>query len=89
MGYSPRGRKESDTTEQPHLVQFRLRSVQFSRSFVSDSCDSVDCSLPGFYTHGILQARILEWFTISFPRGSSRPRDRTWVSRVGDRCFNL
>ena len=26
---------------------------------------------------GILQARILEWVTISFSRGSFRPRDRT------------
>ena len=24
-------------------------------------CDPVDCSLPGFSIHGILQARILEW----------------------------
>ena len=52
-------------------------------------CDPMDCSLPGFSIHGILQARILEWVTISFSRGSSRPRDRTWVSRTGDRCFNL
>ena len=34
-------------------------------------CDPVDCSLPGFSVHGILQARILEWVTISFSRGSS------------------
>ena len=27
-------------------------------------CDSVDCSLPGFSVHGILQARILEWVAI-------------------------
>ena len=27
----------------------------------------MDCSLPGFSIHGILQARILEWVTISFP----------------------
>ena len=27
--------------------------------------------------HGILQARILEWVSISFSRGSSQPRDRT------------
>ena len=40
-------------------------------------CDPVDCSLPGFSIHEILQARILEWVTISFSRGSSRPRDRT------------
>ena len=29
-------------------------------------CDPMDCSLPGFSIHGILQARILEWVTISF-----------------------
>ena len=34
-------------------------------------CNPVDCSLPGFSVHGILQARILEWVTISFSRGIS------------------
>ena len=29
-------------------------------------CDPVDCSLPGSFIHGILQARILEWVAISF-----------------------
>ena len=43
-------------------------------------CDPMDCSLPGSSTHRILQARILEWLAISSSRGSSRPRDRTWVS---------
>ena len=38
-------------------------------------CDPMGCSLPGFSVHGILQARILEWVTVSFSRGSSRPRD--------------
>ena len=52
-------------------------------------CDPVDCSLPGSSVHGILQARILEWVTISFSRGSSQPRDRTQVSCIGSRCFNL
>ena len=42
-------------------------------------CDSMDCSLLGSSVHGILQARILEWVTISFARGSSRLRDRTQV----------
>ena len=41
-------------------------------------CDPMDCSLPGSSIHGIFQARILEWVAISFSRGSSRPRDRTW-----------
>ena len=52
-------------------------------------CDPMDCSLPGSSVHGILQARILEWVTISFSRGSSQPRDRTQVSCIGGRYFNL
>ena len=33
-------------------------------------CDPMGCSLPGSSVHGILQARILEWFTITSSRGS-------------------
>ena len=40
----------------------------------------MDCSLPGFSVHGILQARILEQVAVSNSRGSARPRDRTHVS---------
>ena len=29
-------------------------------------CDPMDCGLPGFPVHGILQARVLEWVAISF-----------------------
>ena len=29
-------------------------------------CSPMDCSLPGFSLHGILQARTLEWVAISF-----------------------
>ena len=32
--------------------------------------DPMYCSLPGSSVHGILQARILEWVTISFEPGS-------------------
>ena len=52
-------------------------------------CDPMDGSLPGISVHGILQARTLEWVTISFSRGSSRPRDQTRVSHIGGRRFNL
>ena len=31
---------------------------------MSDSCDPMDCSLPGSSVHGILQARLLEWVAI-------------------------
>ena len=44
---------------------------------------------PWTVAHGILQARILEWVASSFSRGSSRPRDQTWVSHIAGRHFNL
>ena len=49
----------------------------------------MDCSPPGSSIHGILQGRILEWVAISFSRGSSQPRDRTQVSCIAGRRFNL
>ena len=52
-------------------------------------CDPMHCGPPGSSIHGILQARLLEWIAISFSRGSSQLRDRTQVSRIAGRCFNL
>ena len=66
-----------------------LRSEVKSLQSCPTLCDPVDCSLPSSSVHGILQARILEWVAISFSRGSSWPRDRTWVSCIGGRSFNL
>ena len=51
--------------------------------------DPVDCSLPHSSIHGIFQARVLEWVTISFSRGSSQPRDQTQVSRIVGRRFTI
>ena len=48
-------------------------------------CDPMDFSLPGSSTHGIFQARVLEWAAISFSRGSSQHRDRTQVSCTAGR----
>ena len=45
-------------------------------------CDPMDGSPPVSSVHGILQARILEWIAMPSSRGSSRPRDWTWVSYV-------
>ena len=50
-------------------------------------CNPVDCSPPRSSVHGIFQARVLEWVSISFSRGSSRPRDRTRVSRLVSRTL--
>ena len=43
----------------------------------------MDCSPPDSSVHGIFQARILEWVATASSRGSSRPRDGTWVSCTG------
>ena len=51
--------------------------------------DSMDCNLPGSSVHGILQARVLEWVAISFPRRSSQPRDGTPVSCTAGRRFTV
>ena len=49
----------------------------------------MDCRPPGSSVHGILQARITDWDAISLSRGSSQPRDRTWVFHITGRCFTL
>ena len=43
-------------------------------------CDPMDCSPPGFSVQGILQARTLEWVSMSSSKGSSQPRDQIQVS---------
>ena len=62
-------------------------------SIVSQSCPThcipMNYSLPGSYLHGIFQARILEWVTIPFSRGSSPPGDQTQVSWIAGRFFTL
>ena len=45
-------------------------------------CDPMD-----YMVHEILQARILEWVTFPFFRGSSQPRDRTQVTHIVGRFF--
>ena len=37
-----------------------------SRPVMSDSSDPMDCSLPGSSSHGIFQAKVLEWGAIAF-----------------------
>ena len=45
-------------------------------------CDTMDCNPPGSCVRGILQAKILEWVSISYYRGSSQPSDWTCISCV-------
>ena len=71
-------------------------STQITEPWVLFSCESVsrlvvsNCLQPhGYSVHGILQARILEWVTRSFSRGSSRPRDGTQVSHIAGRFYHV
>ena len=50
-------------------------------------CNPMDCIPPGSSVHGIFQARILEWFAISFTSDSSQPRAWTQVSYTAGRFF--
>ena len=52
-------------------------------------CNLKDCSLLGSSVHGVLQARILEWVAIPFSKGSSQPRDGTWVSCIAGGFFTV
>ena len=49
----------------------------------------MNCHPPGSSVRGILQARILEWVSIFSSRGSSQPRDQTWVSCTEGRFFTF
>ena len=63
--------------------------VSESHLVVSNSLNPMDCSLSGSSVHGILQARMLEWVTIPFSRGSSWPKDQTQVSCIAGRFLTV
>ena len=50
-------------------------------------CNPIDCGQPGSSVYGIFQPRILEWVAIPFFRGSSWPRDWTYVSSIAGGFF--
>ena len=52
-------------------------------------CDPMDCSPLGSSPMEFSKARILEWVAIPFYRGSSWPRDQTWVSSIASRSFTF
>ena len=52
-------------------------------------CGPMDCSPPGSSVHGVLQATILEWVSMPFSRGSSRPMNRTNVSCIEGKFFTI
>ena len=49
----------------------------FTGASMSENCSVVSSNPMDYTVHGILQARILEWVTFPFSRGSSQPTDQT------------
>ena len=47
-----------------HISKFK----EFVTQLCLILCDPMDCSPPGSFVHGILQARILEWVAVSFSK---------------------
>ena len=81
------GRKK----ELPFTPLLAFLSQQFTNSDdqrvkvkVAQSCLTL-CNPMDYTVHGILQARILEWVTFLFSRGSFQPRNRTQVSHIAGR----
>ena len=70
-------------------VLYECVCVCVSHLVISNSLQSHGCCLPGSSVRGILQARILEWVAIPLSRGSSQPRDQTWVSHIAGRFFTI
>ena len=88
-----------------HCVGSSGFTLPLSRSLGSTRlifCDHLDCSPPGSSVPGISQVRTLEWFAISFCRGSFWPKDwtcgscidrrilyrcPTWLSRKDSTCI--
>ena len=88
------GRDDQAAVSVPRFCPVKLFIFVTVQSCESESvksypilCNPMDCSLPGSSVHGILHS--LEWVAIPFSRGSSQPRDWTWVSCIADRCFTV
>ena len=77
------------TQSQTRLKRLRSSSSSNIQSVMSDSLQPYGCSLPVSSVPGILQARILEWIAFPFSRGSSWPRDQTWVFCIAGRLFAI
>ena len=68
-----------------NITMLVVGACQVTRSCLT-LCDPMDGSLPGSFVHGISQAGILEWVTISFSKGvfptqGIKPRSSTLAGR--------
>ena len=75
------------STHIQRMLAFLIISTSVSPQSCPTLCNPMDYSLPDPSIHGIFQARILKWVTISFSRRSSQPIDWTQVSHIVGRRF--
>ena len=66
-----------------YIFKYVFKKVKMK---VLQSCPTL-CDPMDYIVHGILQARIPEWVTFPFSRGSSQPRDWTQVSCITSGVF--
>ena len=76
------GDKEENYCEQKMRL-VRIELLLFNFQVMYNSCDPMDCRPSESFVHGVSQARILEWVTICFSRGSSWWKHQTCIS-----CFD-
>ena len=76
-----------DRTLEDRIILQDYKKLKLVTQLCLTLCNTMDCSPPDFSVHGIIQARILEWITISSSRGSSWPRDWTHVSCIGSQIL--
>ena len=101
MKFSQRAYRFRDTGQSKGLrfSTSRISATRHSSSlkevcvFVVQSCltlcHPMDCSPPRSSVHGILQTKALGWVTMPPSRGSSWPRDQTWISSTAGRFFTI
>ena len=75
----------------PHLLQIfpQFIVIHTVKGFGIVNTAEIDVFLEHscFFIHGIFQAIVLEWVTISFSMGSSWPRGQTCISCIAGRLF--
>ena len=70
-----------ETTGKGSILIVECKFLNESEVKVVRSCPTL-CDPMDYTVHGILQARILEWVALPFPRVSSQPGDLTLVSHI-------
>ena len=64
------------------ITEFHTGNVCEGAQSRPSPCDPTGHRPPGSSVRGIFQARIVEWAAISFPRGSSQPKDQIHSSCI-------